>query len=80
MKKVEIKLFANLSTYGKSPCIDINGFMEIQDKTTIEDIINELNIPIETVKLIFLNGRHASITMSLKDGDRLGIFPPIGGG
>ena len=31
-------------------------------------------------KLVFINGRRATLNTILKDGDRLGVFPPIGGG
>jgi molybdopterin converting factor small subunit len=37
-------------------------------------------VPLETVKLIFLNGIHAKDNEVLKDGDRLGVFPPVAGG
>jgi molybdopterin converting factor small subunit len=32
------------------------------------------------IHLVFVNGRVASLDQMLQDGDRLALFPPIGGG
>jgi molybdopterin converting factor small subunit len=37
-------------------------------------------MPFEVAKIIFLNGLHAQGDEVLKEGDHLGIFPPLGGG
>jgi molybdopterin synthase sulfur carrier subunit len=39
-----------------------------------------MSIPPEAPKVIFLNGVHAKGDEVLKDGDRLGAFPPVAGG
>ena len=39
-----------------------------------------LGIPPEELKLVFLNGLHAGLDAALKDGDRVGLFPAVGGG
>jgi len=56
------------------------GFLEVGEGTTIKALLENLNVPLETVKLIFLNGIHSKDTEVLKDGDRLGVFPPVAGG
>jgi molybdopterin converting factor small subunit len=38
------------------------------------------NIPPEAPKVIFLNGVHATGNEVLKEGDRVGAFPPVAGG
>jgi len=78
--KIEIHLFASLSKYLPTDALEKTFIMEIGQKTPIKDIINRIGIPRAEVKLIFLNGIHARDTDILKDGDRLGLFPPIGGG
>jgi len=79
--KVELKLYASLGRYmprtmleGRQACI------EVEEGTTIKALLENLRVPLETVKLIFLNGIHAKDTEVLKDGDRLGVFPPVAGG
>ncbi len=46
----------------------------------VKDVIEILNISKEEVKIVFVNGAYASMDTELKDGNRLGIFPAIGGG
>ena len=41
---------------------------------------SELNIPAKDAKLIFINNIRKEHDTLLQDGDRLGIFPPVGGG
>lgn len=76
---IEIKLFATFSKYLNNELIS-NGTMEVPSVTTVNDIISSLKIPPEQVRLIFVNGQHANTTTLLKDNDRLGLFPPVGGG
>jgi sulfur carrier protein ThiS len=47
---------------------------------TISDLIASLALPADEIKVIFVNGRVCPQTRPLADGDRVGIFPPIGGG
>jgi molybdopterin synthase sulfur carrier subunit len=78
--EVKVKLFATLreclpeSSDGKS-CQ-----MEIEETTTIEQIITQLKIPEEIPKIILVNGRNGTIDQTLNDGDELSIFPPVAGG
>ena len=76
MINIELNLFATLSQYlpeNKQSC-------QIHENTSIEKLIQELGIPDDMVKLTFINGKRTERTYILKHGDRLGIFPPIGGG
>lgn len=54
--------------------------MEVGEGTTIQGLLDRLDIPPDIPKLIFLNGTHARADTVLKDGDRVGVFPPIAGG
>ena len=79
--KIQLNLFASLTKF--LPETGSSGFsnlMEIDEGTTIEALLDQLKIPREQPKIIFLNGLHAEETRVLKDGDRLGIFPPLAGG
>ena len=60
--------------------MDKTFIMELKDTASINYILNILSVPGKDVKLIFLNGVHAKDSDKVKDGDRLGFFPPIGGG
>ena len=74
--QIEIKLFVTLAAYAPENA----GNFTVQEGTTVEMLIRELTIPEETVKLIFVNGRKQDTAYVLQSGDRLGLFPPVGGG
>ena len=78
--EIELKLFASLAVY--MPENTAGGFcsMAVSEGTTIRELLEQLNVPLENVKLIFLNGIHAGLSQVLEDGDRLGVFPPVAGG
>ena len=76
--RLEIKLFATLKPYMKN--VPEDGFLEMPDGCDVAAVIEKLTLPDEDVRLIFLNGRHASREHLLSDGDRVGFFPPVGGG
>ena len=50
--------------------------MEARSGETISDIIRRIGIPSEELgRNILLNGEISALDRSVKDGDRLGIFP-----
>ncbi|HOO41072.1 MAG TPA: MoaD/ThiS family protein [Syntrophales bacterium] len=75
-----MKLFASLAPYAAHPLVSSDGFLNVPSPVTVGEIADSLNIPHHEIKLIFINGVHGSLDMVVKDGDRLGFFPPIGGG
>ena len=78
--RIEVNLYATLKRYLESGTGGEPSVLEISEGTGVKDIIKKLKIPGDLVKLIFINGVHAKRDTILKDGDRLGLFPPVGGG
>jgi molybdopterin converting factor small subunit len=78
--KVQLSLYASLSRYLPEGTNGKSCSMEIEGGATVKEILNQLQVPMNTVKIIFLNGVHATGDAVLKDGDRLGVFPPVAGG
>ncbi len=79
--KIQLNLFASLTKFlPEQKDSGFSNLMEIEEGTTIEALLDQLKIPREQPKIIFLNGLHAEETKVLKEGDRLGIFPPLAGG
>ncbi len=78
--KIEVNLYATLKRYMKNETGGKSSAIDVEDGTCVKDIIQKLKIPVDSVKLIFINGVHAKRDTILKDGDRLGLFPPVGGG
>jgi len=79
--KIELRLFASLARYTPDRTGSLgNCIMEIAEGTTIIDILRRLEVPLDKVRVIFLNGLHAAGEEVLKEGDRVGVFPPVAGG
>jgi molybdopterin converting factor small subunit len=73
---VQIKLFAGLQQF-TPPSSDSN---RIEPGIKISNLLEQLNIPKEKAKLVFINGIIAEHSTTLNGGERIGIFPPVGGG
>lgn len=73
--KIQVACFATLSGYAPS-----GGILEIHEGATPQDVISMLSIPPQEVRIIFVNGQNSGKDIILKENDRLGIFPAIGGG
>jgi molybdopterin synthase sulfur carrier subunit len=79
--KIQLNLFASLTRFLPDPeSASFSNLLEIEEGTTIETLLDHLKIPREQPKIIFLNGIHAEGSTVLKEGDRLGVFPPLAGG
>ena len=78
--KIELKLFASLRRYHPAGAGSAGMFVEVSPGTTILGLLNRLGVPMDKVKLVFLNGNHAGGGEILSEGDRVGVFPPVAGG
>ena len=74
--QIQLKLFATLREF-TPPSADS---FTIDQGTRICDLLDQINMPQEKAKLIFINGVKAELTTVLEGGERVGIFPPVGGG
>ena len=73
---IQIKLFANLQ-----PFMPPSGEKyRISPGISIRSLLEQLNLPEEKAKLIFIDGIKANLSSTLNGGERVGIFPPVGGG
>jgi sulfur-carrier protein len=77
---IELHLFATLAKYLPEDATSKTAMIAMAPGETVQDLITGLGIPENTVKLIFINGVHGKKNTILKDGDRVGLFPPVGGG
>ncbi len=73
---IQIKLFATLLE--KLP--DSADHFPVAAGTTVADLADLLGIDPKDAKLIFINGRKGTLDSVLAEGDRVGLFPPVGGG
>ena len=73
--KVEVRLFAYFREGREKKQI-----MELEEGTTISDVIKILDIDEKEVSIALLNGMDGPFHRELKDGDIIALFPPVGGG
>lgn len=73
---ISIRLFATLSRY--TPASADN--FPVEPGIKVNDMLRRLGVPENEVKLIFINGKKGEPTSTLQGGERVGIFPPVGGG
>lgn len=72
---VEIRLFATFRE-GREKTYQ----MESDKLEKASDVLDILKIPYTDVAICLINGFHAKLQDSIKDGDIIAIFPPVGGG
>lgn len=77
---VQTKLFAMLTQYHPDHPAGTPFPVELPENSTIQDLIEQLKIPVDETKLTFVNNLIQPLDYLLKDGDRVGIFPPVAGG
>ena len=76
--KVNVKCFASLSE--KDSCnFKTETAYTIEPGNNVGDLIDRVDLPTEEVSLVFVNGRKRSTQTALSDGDRVGLFPAVGG-
>ncbi len=73
---IQIKLFATF--LDKLPA-DADHF-PVRTGMTVVKLMDLIGIDPKEAKLVFINGRKAEPTATLREGDRIGLFPPVGGG
>ena len=76
MAHITIKLFATLKRF--LPASSEN--YPIETGITVKQLLDELCIPKDEVKIIFIDGVKHDLGSILKGGERVGIFPAVGGG
>lgn len=78
--KIEVRVFCGLENcipgarYGQPITV------EIPEETNGNALLDKLNIPRENAFSFLINGLHKSFDTVLSEGDRVSIFPPVGGG
>ena len=80
MITVEVRLYATLRKYYPSLGIGEPLVIALDDKAKLGNLLDELRLPKEEVKVVLVNGKWEEESYLLWDGDRIGIFSAIGGG
>lgn len=76
---MEVRLFANLRDRLPKETQGIAS-VELPSGASGADLAAKMAIPRDQPLIFMINGRRQPGTKLLQEGDRVGIFPPVGGG
>lgn len=80
MMEVKVKLFATLGQYAPDGESAKPFVVEVDEGATLSTLFDILEIPEDSVRVKFVNGRARKVDYELQPDDEVGFFPPIGGG
>lgn len=77
-----LQVFLSTSLRGRFPDYNAQSgiILEMDKGATVGDLLRVLDIPASDVKIIMVNGRAAEPSQPLQGDERIGLFPPLGGG
>ena len=77
---IQLFLAATLRRYVSGYDAGTGHAAEIEPGTTVLELARQVGIPEKEVKLIMVNGIGARWDTVLQGDERVGLFPPVGGG
>lgn len=78
--KVEVRVFSGLESYIPGTTFGQVIPVNIIEGFTGRELLKKLNIPEDKVFTFLVNGVHKNFEVTLDDGDRVSLFPAVGGG
>jgi sulfur carrier protein ThiS len=78
--RVCVRLYATLRAYLPKATSGAKTALEVPEGATLGDLLAQLGLPQNEVKVTFVNGRARPLNWVLQPEDEVGVFPPIGGG
>lgn len=76
---VEVRLYATLRRYAPTSPSGVIP-IEVPVNATVASLLGAMGIELTEVHIIMINGVISTLTSALHEGDRLGVFPAVGGG
>ncbi len=77
MPQVQVNLYAVLRKYiDGAASIEV----EIESGQTIEQLLQQIGVPADQTRIIFVDSRAAGLSDALEGGEQIGVVPAIGGG
>ena len=79
--RVEVRLYATFAKFGPTQRAGDLFYVEVGASASLASLITKLGIPEEEVHLVIINGRPVhDRSLRLSEANRIGLFPPVGGG
>lgn len=76
---IEVRLFATLRKYVSSSTSGVVS-LDLPDDIAVAELVKQLEIDPAEVHVVMVNGVSSDMNRPLTDGDRVGLFPAVGGG
>lgn len=73
--RISVKCYATLRGYQPEA-----GVLEVGEGASVHTVLQRLGLPRDQAKVVFVNGRHATLDQIVKEGDKIALFPSVGGG
>ncbi len=77
--RIEVRLFATLRRHALSAPEGVLT-IDVPEGSTAADAISKIQVDANEVHILMINGVNSPSDRVLAQGDRLGLFPAIGGG
>ena len=77
MPQVQVNLYAILRKYVDGAA---SVEVEIEPGQTIGQLLEQLGVPTDQTRIVFVDSRAADLSGVLQGGEQVGVFPAIGGG
>ncbi|GBF35149.1 thiamineS protein [Desulfocucumis palustris] len=78
--RLEVRVFSGLEKFVDGVTFGQAFEMELPEGANGRDLLELLGIPENQVFSILANGKHFSLGDKFGPGDRVALFPPVGGG
>ena len=77
---IDFYLYASLAKYLPDEARSKGITVSAPAGSTVRDLLQLFEVPEAEVKLVFINGVRKDLNAVLSENDRVGMFPPVGGG
>jgi molybdopterin converting factor small subunit len=78
--QVEVRLYATLRRQAPTDAVAGVFSVTVSAGSTISELLRTIQVESDEVHMIMVNGISVTFEQVLSEGDRVGLFPPVGGG
>ncbi|TYO97227.1 MoaD/ThiS family protein [Desulfallas thermosapovorans] len=80
MLQVEVRVFSGLEKFLPGVGFGQPLPVELPAGATIRDLLHKIGVPEDQVFTVLVDGRHQTLDYTTTSGERISLFPPVGGG
>jgi len=77
--RIEVRLYATLRQHALSAAEGVLA-VDVPEGSKAADVIAKVGVNADEVHILMVNGVSSPLNQVLAEGDRLGLFPAVGGG